>query len=82
MLNDEATRAVALTAIAQPTSPAPAFGDLGAWLLWHADTAAATVAVHLAERALRPRVHKPNRRPGARAVILLAVAAIGKAGRR
>jgi hypothetical protein len=78
-MHDHTTRAGHLTAIAQHPTPAPAFGDLAAWAVWNLDTLAATAAVHLGERAMRPR--KPNRRRTARAVILLAVGITGKAAR-
>jgi hypothetical protein len=59
-MSPQQERAVALTAIAQPPTASPTFGDLASALLWHADNVAASAVVHVAERSMRP-ARKPGR---------------------
>ena len=51
-MQDQATRAAVLTAIAQPHSPAPSFADLAAWATWNAHTIAGEART--GEAAMKP----------------------------
>jgi hypothetical protein len=89
MHDSETTRAGALTAIAHQQSAAPAFGDLGAWVVYNFHNMAATAVCDAGEYVMKRehkrslRVRKPNRRPAVRVLALLGVAGYlaGKAAR-